>query len=162
MTYQERGDLPQENICRLVQAEELLPSSTCCIRVAVSGEVAKGDLVHIQACRIPHIGVVVGDVIDEVQDGTVGIIVENRTDHSQMLPAGLALGNWTLCDTPVEDADKEVALCASTTVLDSTELLGKLEQALPELMEGEVTRTERDGARTHLHQYQDVFALKRC
>ena len=33
-------------------------------------------------------GVVVGGVIDEVQDRTVGIIVENRTDHSHMLPAG--------------------------------------------------------------------------
>ena len=60
-----------------------------------------------QVCRTPHVVVVVGDVIDEVQDGTVGTLVENWTDHSQMLPAGMALGNWTLCDLPVESADPD-------------------------------------------------------
>ena len=94
-------------------------------------------------------GVVVGDVIDEVQDGTVGIIVENRTDHSHMLPAGMPLGNWTLCDAHVEVADKDVALCARTTMVDSPELLAELEQAHTEVLEGEVTETERNSARTH-------------
>ena len=78
-------------------------------------------------------GVVVGDVIDEVQDGTVGIIVENRTDHSLMLPAGMPLGNWTLCETPEEDAEMKEVLCARTTVVASPEMLAELEQALPEV-----------------------------
>ena len=36
-------------------------------------------------------------------------------DHSHMLPDGMPLGNWTLCDAPVEDADEDVASCARTT-----------------------------------------------
>ena len=99
LVYQEGGDVTQRNLCRLVQAEELLPSSTCCFRVAVSGTVSRGNLVHAQACRTTHIGVVVGDVTDEVQDDTVGIMVEDRTDHSHM-----PLGNWALCEITKEDA----------------------------------------------------------
>ena len=45
-------------------------------------------------------------------------------------------------------------------MVDSPELMAELEWALPEVLDGEVTETERNSARTFLQQYQDVFALK--
>ena len=56
LVYQEGSDVTQKNLCRLVQAEVLFQSSTCYFRVAVSGTVTKGDLVHVQACKTRHIG----------------------------------------------------------------------------------------------------------
>ena len=67
--------------------------------------------------------------IDEVQDG-------------------MALDNWTLCQSPVKDTDADVTLCSRTAVVDDPEFLAELKHALPEVMEGVVTEAERDSAGT--------------
>ena len=112
-------------------------------------------------------GLVVSDVVSKNTDGSVEILVENRAEHPQWLPAGTPMGKWAaLGDAdqliPMEDEVVEAPCLRvkQSEVACPPELLAELEAALPHFSREDISSGERVAMMNVFHEYQDVFTLK--
>ena len=126
---------------------------------------------HVEGSAITQHGLVVSDVISKVTDGSVEVLMENRADHPQWLPAGTSVGSWSALNSgdqliPVEDEvvnEEDSSSClraGKAEVACPPELLTELEAALPHLSGKDVTGGERVAMMNVFQSYQDVFELK--
>ena len=171
LVYQEGPLLPLDNACRLAEGQEIPPESYSCLRVAVDPCLPAGQIVHVEGSALTQHGLVVTDVISKVTDGSVDVLVENRADHPQWLPAGTAVGSWSALKSsdqliPVEDEvvnEEDSSPCRRAgkgEVACPPELLAELEASLPHLSREDITGGERVAMMNVFQNYQDVFALK--
>ena len=172
LVYQEIDNIQEEHACRLIKDEELSPNTIDCLRVKVCGTPNHDEVIHLQPYPIPHEGLVVGDVLGRLEDNSIQVVLENRTDQPQTLPAGLMVGCWT----PQSDIKQIIPLTTSEVTTYRTKVSCNQEGAtlqksadvpvMEELVKtlpttgGDLPQSARQAALELFEEYTDVFALK--
>ena len=167
LVFPDPGDELAENACRLVAAEEVPPGTAACLRVQLHNSPDVQTLIHFQARELGLPGMVVADALEHPREDYAEILVENRSEQAQTLPAGLLMGQWEeiACPeaiqtpaSPSEEEPKRVNLIQPASEERQQRLLEELKSHL-DLLEPQLNDAERTAMQDLFIRYQDVFAL---